>query len=134
MKQYELEANIKAHSERIMPIVNSTERAHDIARIVTCSVDLADIIRGYHIELIDKDPLWRGPCPFCKQGNDFPLRIKKVPTAPGDQIWKCHQCGAAGNILTFIERFENISRMEALVRLFRLVINPKPKAPKGETK
>jgi DNA primase len=94
---------------------------------VTCSVDLADIIRGYHIELIDKGGIWRGRCPFCNQGNDFPLRIKKASGGPGDQIWECHQCGAAGNILTFIERFENINRMEALVKLFRLVINPEPK-------
>ena len=57
-----------------------------------------------------------------------------APVSEGDQIWKCHQCGAAGNILTFIERFENINRVEALVKLFKLVINPKPKAPKGETK
>jgi len=134
MTQHELGANIKAHTERIMPIINSAERAYDIARIVTCSVDLADIIRSYHIELIDKGGIWRGRCPFCNQGNDFPLRIKKASGGPGDQIWKCHQCRAAGNILTFIERFENINRMEALVKLFKLAINPKPKAPKGETK
>lgn len=67
-------------------------------------------------------------CPFCGGHDCFSID-------PAKQLYKCFQCDAGGDVLTFIERYHQIDKSEALKKAAALagveLKAPKPKDPAG---
>ena len=74
---------------------------------IRASVNIVDIISSY-IPLDHKGKNYFGVCPF---HNDH---SPSMSVSEEKQIYKCFSCGAAGNVFTFIENYENISFLEAV--------------------
>ncbi len=71
------------------------------------NVDIVDIISNY-IPLTSKGKNFFGVCPF-HQDHSPSMSVSKEK-----QMFKCFSCGAAGNVFTFVERYENVSFNEAV--------------------
>lgn len=71
------------------------------------SADIVDIISKY-IPLTKKGADYKGVCPF---HNDTDPSLSVSPTK---KVWKCFSCGTAGNVIGFVQKFKNISFIEAL--------------------
>ena len=59
------------------------------------------------------------PCPIHgeQKGNSFSVTVK----GGGQQVWKCHgKCQCGGDEITFLEKFENLSRKDAVKRYLEL--------------
>ena len=76
-------------------------------------VDIVDIISHY--------------VPLKQVGRNFsclcPFHPEKTPSffvSPEKQIFKCFGCGIAGNAITFVEKYENLSFPEAVKRVAEL--------------
>ena len=66
--------------------------------------DIVDVIRSY----IDLDDKLKGKCPFHNDNNpSFSVHSEK-------QIYKCFSCGESGNVITFVEKINGITFVEAL--------------------
>ena len=61
-----------------------------------------------YIEIIGKSPQFQGLCPFHKDSHPS-LQINDHK-----QIFKCFSCGEAGDVITFIQKYKNISFIESL--------------------
>jgi DNA primase catalytic core len=76
----------------------------EIARIKR-ETDLAALVRSRGVELAkhgSKD--WAGRCPF-HEGDDRPSLI----VSPDKGLFHCMGCGAAGNAIQFVEKFDGVS-------------------------
>ncbi len=66
--------------------------------------DIVDVI-GSYISLNEKN---KGLCPFHDDHSpSFSVHSEK-------QIYKCFSCGESGNVITFVQKYNNISFLEAL--------------------
>lgn len=66
--------------------------------------DIVDVI-GSYISLNEKN---KGLCPFHDDHSpSFSVHAEK-------QIYKCFSCGESGNVITFVQKYNNISFLEAL--------------------
>ena len=79
----------------------------DLIRKIRESVDIVDFI-GKYIPLTKKGKNYFGLCPF-HSDNHPSLSISR-----DKQIYKCFVCGEAGNVFSFLMKFENISFKEAV--------------------
>jgi len=71
------------------------------------SVNIVDIIKSYiPVTLKGKD--YKCVCPF----HDDHSPSMSISTSK--QIYKCFSCGAAGNVFTFVQNYENVSFIEAV--------------------
>lgn len=77
------------------------------------SVNIVDIISSY-IPLEHKGKNYFGVCPF--HADHSP----SMSVSEEKQIYKCFSCGAAGNVFTFIQNYENISFGEAVNTVARI--------------
>ena len=69
--------------------------------------NIVDIISSYvPVTLKGKD--YKCVCPF----HDDHSPSMSISTSK--QIYKCFSCGAAGNVFTFVQNFENVSFIEAV--------------------
>ena len=69
--------------------------------------NIVDIISSYiPVTLKGKD--YKCVCPF----HDDHSPSMSISTSK--QIYKCFSCGAAGNVFTFVENYENVSFIEAV--------------------
>ncbi len=85
-----------------MPLISPEE----INRI-KMSNDIVDTISKY-IPLVPKGKNFFGVCPF-HEDHSPSMSVSKEK-----QIYTCFSCGATGNVIKFVEDFENVSFMEAL--------------------
>lgn len=85
-----------------MPLISPEE----INRI-KMSNDIVDTISKY-IPLVPKGKNFFGVCPF-HEDHSPSMSVSKEK-----QIYTCFSCGATGNVIKFIEDYENVSFMEAL--------------------
>ncbi|MBE6161390.1 MAG: DNA primase [Firmicutes bacterium] len=69
--------------------------------------DIVDIISSY-IPLNEKGKNYWGVCPFHEDHSP------SMSVSKDKQIYKCFSCGAAGNVFSFVENYENVSFMEAV--------------------
>ena len=74
------------------------------------SADIVDIIKNY-IPLGLKGKNYFGVCPF-HQDHSPSMSVSKEK-----QMYKCFSCGAAGNVFTFVSNYENITFIEAVVKV-----------------
>ena len=65
--------------------------------------DLPAVIRSRGVELKPQGHDLVGLCPF-HEDHDPSLRV-----TPGKGLWRCMSCGATGNVIQFIQRFDGVS-------------------------
>lgn len=94
----------------------------------------ADIVEvlGQYVQLHKAGRAYKCVCPF-HDDHSPSMNISK-----DKQIYKCFACGEGGNVFTFVRKIENISYMEAVYKVARmvgiqmdqsLVLPSKPKDP-----
>ncbi|MBR6303466.1 MAG: DNA primase [Lachnospiraceae bacterium] len=71
------------------------------------SSDIVDVV-GSYISLTKKGANYVGICPF---HNDH---SPSFSVSRSKQIYKCFACGEAGNVITFVMKYENITFVEAV--------------------
>jgi len=67
------------------------------------TTDLAAVIRARGVELKPAGQDLVGLCPF-HEDHDPSLRV-----TPGKGLWRCMSCGATGNVIQFVQRFDGVS-------------------------
>lgn len=72
--------------------------------------DVVDIISGY-VRLQKKGNSYFGLCPFHNE------KSPSFSVTPGKQMYYCFGCGAGGNVITFLMKYENMSFTEAVKSL-----------------
>lgn len=65
--------------------------------------DLAAVIRARGVELKPQGGDLVGLCPF-HDDHDPSMRV-----TPGKGLWRCMSCGATGNVIQFVQRFDGVS-------------------------
>jgi DNA primase catalytic core len=65
--------------------------------------DLLAVIRTRGVELKPQGHDLVGLCPF-HEDHDPSLRV-----TPGKGLWRCMSCGATGNVIQFVQRFDGVS-------------------------
>ncbi|QIK70163.1 DNA primase [Erysipelothrix sp. HDW6C] len=76
---------------------------------VRAKSDIVDTISNY-MTLTKKGKNYWGVCPF---HNDHD---PSMSVSPDRQIYKCFVCGAGGNVFSFVENFEKVSFIEAVIK------------------
>jgi DNA primase catalytic core len=77
----------------------------EIARIKT-DTDLVALIQSRGVALKQQGSNWTGFCPFHEDKENPNLIV-----TPGKGLWRCMAacCGATGNVIQFVERFDGLS-------------------------
>ena len=75
----------------------------EIARIKE-QTDLVALIQSRGVALSQQGANWTGLCPF-HEDKDTPNLI----VTPGKGLWRCMACGATGNAIQFVEKFDGLS-------------------------
>jgi DNA primase catalytic core len=65
--------------------------------------DLAAVIRSRGVELKPQGHDLLGLCPF-HEDHSPSMRV-----TPGKGLWRCMSCGATGNVIQFVQRFDGVS-------------------------
>jgi DNA primase len=80
--------------------------------------DLAAVIRSRGVELKPAGHDLVGLCPF-HEDHDPSMRV-----TPGKGLWRCMSCGATGNVIQFVQRFDGVSFRHAfeLLKSGKLVV------------
>jgi len=81
-----------------------------IAAIKT-DVDLAALVEAKGIKLKKNGKSWFGLCPFHADKNP------SLSINPAKNLWQCFGCGAAGDVIRFVELFDQVDFKEAVRRL-----------------
>lgn len=76
-------------------------------------VDIVDVISHY-VPLTRKGKSFKCVCPF-HDDHDPSLSISQ-----DKQIFNCFVCGTGGNVFTFVQKYENISYVEAILKVANL--------------
>ena len=79
------------------------------------TTDLAAVVRAHGIELKKAGRNLKGRCPF--HDDKTPSFI----VTPDKGLWHCPGCGAAGNVIQFVARIENLTDREAALKLLDAV-------------
>lgn len=74
---------------------------------IRASIDIVDIVSSY-IPLSKHGKNFFGVCPFHDDTNP------SMSVSREKQIFRCFSCGASGNVFTFVEKYEQISFLEAV--------------------
>ncbi len=72
--------------------------------------DIVDVISGY-VRLQKKGASYFGLCPFHNE------KSPSFSVSQGKQMYYCFGCGAGGNVITFIQQYENAGFQEAVKML-----------------
>lgn len=72
--------------------------------------DIVDVISGY-VRLQKKGASYFGLCPFHNE------KSPSFSVSPGKQMYYCFGCGAGGNVITFLQQYENAGFQEAVKML-----------------
>ena len=74
-------------------------------------VDLVALVESKGISLKKNGKSWFGLCPF-HDDTDPSLSVN-----PTNNLWKCFGCGAGGDVIRFVELFDQVDFKEAVNRL-----------------
>ncbi|HOA63851.1 MAG TPA: CHC2 zinc finger domain-containing protein, partial [Bacilli bacterium] len=77
-------------------------------------VSIIDVINNY-VELKKSGKNYFGLCPFHDDTNP------SMSVSEDKKIFKCFSCGETGNAITFVQKIENISFMQALQKVAKTV-------------
>lgn len=76
------------------------------------SVNIVDVVKDY-VPLTSKGKNFFGVCPFHED------HAPSMSVSSDKQIYRCFSCGAAGNVFTFVQNYENVSFLEAVAIVAR---------------
>ena len=93
-------------------MTEAKQRMFDIAQ-VKAAVSLVDVIKSAGVDLKRRGQEWVGRCPFHSDKNPSFTVFKKA----GDWRYKCFPCGETGDVISFMEKFHNLSTFDALMQL-----------------
>ena len=82
---------------------------------IKSQANIVDIVRSYDINLVQKGKNYFGVCPFHEDHSP------SMSVSEEKQIYKCFSCGASGNVFTFVSEYENVSFIEAVKILKKLL-------------
>lgn len=91
--------------------------SEDDIKAIRQQADIVDVMSRY-ITLEKKGKDYKAICPF-HDDHDPSLSI-----STDKQIFKCFVCGTGGNVFTFVQKFENISFLEAVCKVAELIHYP----------
>ena len=74
-------------------------------------VDLAALVESRGIKLKKNGKTWFGLCPFHDDHNP------SLSVNPSTNLWQCFGCGAGGDVIRFVELFDQVDFKEAVSRL-----------------
>lgn len=74
-------------------------------------VDLVALLQAKGIELKKNGKSWFGRCPFHADKNP------SLSINPAKNLWQCFGCGAAGDVIRFVELIDQVDFKEAVRRL-----------------
>ena len=74
-------------------------------------VDLAALVRAKGVKLKKNGKSWFGLCPFHDDHNP------SLSVNPSTNLWQCFGCGAGGDVIRFVELFDQVDFKEAVKRL-----------------
>jgi len=77
-----------------------------------------DAVIGHYIPVIKKGSSYRAVCPF-HDDHDPSLNI-----SVDKQIFKCFVCGAAGDVFSFVEKYEHVDYVTAIKKVADLIGYP----------
>jgi len=87
-------------------------------------VDLAALVRAKGIERKKNGKSYFGLCPFHDDTNS------SLSINPTKNLWQCFGCGAAGDVIRFVELIDKVTFPEAVSQLMadssQLVVKSKP--------
>lgn len=86
----------------------------DIINQIIEKVNIAEVIAEY-IPVLPDGTGFKSVCPFHNDTNP------SMKISPSKKIFKCFSCGAGGNVIQFVSRYENISFIDACVKLARKI-------------
>lgn len=89
---------------------NSSNTNKSLIQKVIDNSDIVEVI-GEYINLEKKGNDYKGLCPFHNDSNP------SLSVSPQKKVFKCFSCNAAGNVISFVQRIENISFMDALKKV-----------------
>ena len=72
---------------------------------------IEQVIQSYGIELKQRGQSLIGLCPFHDD------KTPSLSVTPEKGLFHCFGCSAGGDVITFVEKIENISNKEAIQRL-----------------
>ena len=73
--------------------------------------DIVRVVEGYGIVLKREGKEWVGLCPFHED------KTPSLNVSPAKQVFRCPACNAAGNVIQFVARKENLSDHDAALKL-----------------
>lgn len=76
------------------------------------SVNIVDVVKDY-VPLTSRGKNFFGVCPFHED------HAPSMSVSSDKQIYRCFSCGAAGNVFTFVQNYENVSFLEAVAIVAR---------------
>lgn len=82
----------------------------EIIEKILDAVNIVDVI-GEYVTLSKRGVNYWGVCPFHSD------RSPSMSVSPVKQIYKCFSCGESGNVVTFLQKHENMSYPEAIRNL-----------------
>jgi DNA primase len=86
-------------------------------------VDLAALVQAKGIHLKKNGKGYFGLCPFHDDKNP------SLSINPAKNLWQCFGCGAAGDVIRFVELFDQVSFAEAVKRLSDSGLQATPSKP-----
>lgn len=86
----------------------------DIINQIIEKVNISEVIAEY-IPVLPDGTGFKSVCPFHNDTNP------SMKISPSKKIFKCFSCGAGGNVIQFVARYENISFVEAVTKLARKI-------------
>jgi len=102
----------------------------EIARIKE-QTDLVALIQSRGVALKQQGTNWTGLCPFHDDQGTPNLIV-----TPGKGLWRCMACGATGNPIQFVEKFDGLSfrhAFELLANGGKAAFEHNPGAPRTKT-
>ena len=84
--------------------------SESLSQKVIDNADIVSIISEY-ITLEKKGNDYKGLCPFHNDGNP------SLSVSPSRKVFKCFSCNTAGNVITFVQKIENISFFDAMKKV-----------------
>ena len=82
----------------------------NIINEIRSKIDIVDLISEY-VPLSQKGKNYFGVCPFHNDTNP------SMSVSREKQIYKCFSCGESGNVITFVQKYNGITFIEALKML-----------------